>query len=377
MSIVLFDTSERSRLYPLTYTRAVGAIRIGILTLQEWWQKLADDEVFLQTEDYLSSLYPSIPAGEHLYIDASVLPSPELIEQLGKLQPGAQVTDEEGGVVAYRGRPGGEIAGSVNARRLRYPWQIFQWNDELLREQFRHFSKDKFGVQTSESTHVINASEVFIEEGAVMEHAVLNASTGPIYIGKNVTIMEGAFIRGPFAVGEGSVVKMGTRIYGATTAGPYCVLGGEIRNAVFQGYSNKAHDGYLGNAVIGEWCNLGAGTSNSNIKNTASEICMWDFEKKSNEIVGQKCGVIMGDYTRTAINSSVNTGSLYGVCCNVFGEFLLPRHLPNFSWGTSDTSNYRLDKALKDIDNWKKLKGSEVSPAEQKMIAYIFDHFKA
>ncbi len=278
--------------------------------------------------------------------------------------------------MAYKGTSTGNNTGIDNIKRLEYPWQIFQWNDAVLREQFLLFTKDKFGVQTAESTHVINASEVFIEEGCVIEHAVLNASTGPIYIGKNVTIMEGAFIRGPFAIGEGSVVKMGAKIYGATTAGPGCVLGGEIRSSVLFGYTSKAHDGYLGHSVIGEWCNLGAGTSNSNLRNTAGDICMWDFDKQHNEVVGNKCGVIIGDYSRTAINSSINTGSVFGISCNIFGEFLLPKRLPNFSWGITEHSNYELQKAIRDIANWKKLRDMHVSPEEEKVIAYIFEHFK-
>lgn len=375
MAVVLYDTIERRKLFPLTYTRAVADIRIGILTLKEWWEKLSSQEVFVKTEDYLSPLYPAIPEGDHIYIDASAIPTPEMLAKVMNLNRDQVVRDEKG-LVAWRGSTAGDTVNIPVVKRIVYPWQIFQWNDEILREQFRLFSKDKFGVQTAESTHVINASEVFIEDGCVIEHAVLNASTGPIYIGKNVTIMEGAFIRGPFAVGEGSVVKMGAKIYGATTAGPFCTLGGEIRSSILFGYSNKAHDGYLGHSVIGEWCNLGAGTSNSNLKNTAGEICMFDFENNTNEIVGNKCGVIMGDYTRTAINCSINTGSLFGLSCNVFGEYLLPKRLPNFSWGTKETSNYELQKALKDIDNWKKLKGKSLSSEEKKVIAYIFDHFK-
>ena len=375
MAVVLYDTIERRKLFPLTYTRAVGDMRIGILTLKEWWEKLSLQEVFIKTEDYLSLLYPAIPDGDHIYIDASVIPTPAMVDRAMNLNRDQRLTDDKG-LVAWRGANGGETVQIAPVKRLCYPWQIFQLNDEVLRQQFKLFTKDKFGVQTAESTHVINASEVFIEEGCVIEHAVLNASTGPIYIGRNVTIMEGAFIRGPFAIGEGSVIKMGTRIYGATSAGPYCTLGGEIRTSVLFGYSNKAHDGYLGHSVIGEWCNLGAGTSNSNLKNTAGEICMFDFENHTNEIVGNKCGVIMGDYTRTAINCSINTGSMFGISCNVFGEYLLPKRLPNFSWGTTEASNYDLQKALKDIGNWKKLKSQVLTSEEKKVIAHIFDHFK-
>jgi UDP-N-acetylglucosamine diphosphorylase / glucose-1-phosphate thymidylyltransferase / UDP-N-acetylgalactosamine diphosphorylase / glucosamine-1-phosphate N-acetyltransferase / galactosamine-1-phosphate N-acetyltransferase len=376
MSIVLFDTIERRKLFPLTYTRAVADIRIGIFTLKEWWERLVQDEVFVKPVEYLQPLYNNIPAGDHVYIDSSVIPTTGLIEKVQSLQPGEIISDDKG-VIAYTDNSNGKSIEVENVKRLCYPWQIFQWNEEILRQQFTLFSKEKYGVQTAESTHVINSSEVYIEDGCTIEHAVLNASTGPIYIGKNVTIMEGSFIRGPFAIGEGSTIKMGTKIYGATTAGPQCILGGEIRNSVLFGYSNKAHDGYLGNAVIGEWCNLGAGTSNSNLKNTAGDICMSDFEGTTNEIIGNKCGVILGDYTRTAINSSINTASMFGICCNVFGEYLLPKKLPNFSWGASTTTNYELQKAIKDISNWKMLKGKELTSAEKKVIEHIFEHFKA
>ncbi len=376
MGFVLYDTAERRKLFPLTYTRAVADLRIGIFTLKEWWEKLLQQEVFIKTEEYLQSLYSPVPQGDHIYINASVLPSVELVSKISKLKAGEVIKDEKG-LIAFSGSENGKPVTVSSQKRVEYPWHIFQLNDEVLRSQFLLVTKEKFGVQTAESTHLINASEVFIEEGCSIEHAVLNASTGPIYIGKNVTIMEGSFIRGPFALGEGSVVKMGTKIYGATTAGPHCVLGGEIRSSVIMGYSNKAHDGYLGHAVIGEWCNLGAGTSNSNLKNTAGDICMNDFEQSSNEMVGNKCGVIIGDYTRTAINSSINTGSMFGICCNVFGEYLLPKHLPNFSWGTAEKSNYDPQKALRDIRNWKNLKGKELSSAEENVLTYIFEHFKS
>jgi len=375
MAIVLFDTSERRKLFPLTYTRAVADVRIGILTIKEWWEKLLQQDVYVQTEAYLQPLYPAVPAVDNIYIDASVMPTDSLIESIRALKPSQSIADEYG-PIAYHTTDKGEKQIVSTVKRLCYPWQIFQWNDEVLRQQFKLFTKEKFSVQTAESTHIINASEVFIDEGCTIEHAVLNASDGPIYIGKNVTIMEGSFIRGPFSIGDDSVVKMGTKVYGATTIGPHCTIGGEIRSSVMFGYSNKAHDGYLGHSVIGEWCNLGAGTSNSNLKNTAGEICMFDFEKNTNDIVGNKCGVIIGDYSRTAINSSINTGSIFGISCNIFGEYLLPKRLPNFCWGTLGSSNYEIEKALRDINNWKNLKGKSLSPEERKVIAYIFDNFK-
>src|SRR5215467_11739207 len=202
-----------------------------------------------------------------------------------------------------------------------------------------------------ESVQFLNKTAIFIEPGAVLNHCILNASTGPIYIGKNSTIMEGAVIRGPFALCEGAVVKMGAKIYGATTIGPYSVVGGEIKNSVIQGYSNKAHDGYLGDSVIGEWCNLGAGTSNSNVKNNAGEVTVWNPATKGYIVAGNKCGLFMGDYSRSAINTSFNTGTVVGVSCNVFADGLSPKHIPSFSWGVKG-ERYEFDKAIRDIANW-------------------------
>jgi UDP-N-acetylglucosamine diphosphorylase/glucosamine-1-phosphate N-acetyltransferase len=214
-----------------------------------------------------------------------------------------------------------------------------------------------------------------MDDTASIEHAVLNASTGPIYIGKNVVIMEGSYIRGPFAIGDNSTIKMGTRIYGATTAGPNCVLGGEIKNSVIFGNSNKAHDGYMGDSVIGEWCNWGAGTSNSNVKNTASDINVSDFNMETKHIIEKKCGVIMGDYSRTSINTSINTGSFFGLCCNIFGEGLLPKHISNFSWGVKERKHYEFDKAIKDISNWMQLKNTNITRQQIEVLKHIFEHF--
>ncbi|MDR0792944.1 MAG: glucose-1-phosphate thymidylyltransferase, partial [Chitinophagaceae bacterium] len=201
---------------------------------------------------------------------------------------------------------------------------------------------------------------------------VINAVIGPVYIGKGATVMDGAIIRGPLALCEGAVLKAGAKIYGATTLGPYCSGGGEIKNSVLQNYSNKAHDGYLGDSVIGSWCNLGAGTTNSNLKNTAGDIYMPANTKKEKINAGNKCGVIMGDYTRTAINSSINTGSIYGVCSNVFGEGLLPAEIESFIWGNKSDAVYQLDKALEDIARWKKLKNKSLSENEAAVLKHLF-----
>jgi len=187
--------------------------------------------------------------------------------------------------------------------------------------------------------------------------------------------MEGSYIRGPFALCEGAVVKMGTRIYGATTVGPYSVVGGEIKNSVIFGYSNKAHDGYLGDSVLGEWCNLGAGTSNSNLKNNASEVSVWHHPQNDFMRAGFKCGLLMGDYSRCAINTAFNTGTVVGVCANIFGEGMPPKHVPNFSWGNKSISRYEFEKAMVDISNWKKLKNQQLADDEVNQLRYIFDHF--
>jgi len=264
-----------------------------------------------------------------------------------------------------------DIHQKQNIRRLQYPWQIFQWNDAVLREDFELVRCNKTPQQLPSNNQYINTKDIFIEEGAQVAFSILNASTGPIYIGKNAVVMEGATLRGPFALCEGAVVKMGARVYGATTLGPYCTGGGEIKNSVMQAYSNKGHDGYLGDAIIGQWCNLGAGTSNSNVKNTGGEVKMWSHARNNYMPVGLKGGIVMGDYTRAAINTSFNTGTVTGICCNIFNGGLLPKHIPNFSWGGSEET-YLLEKAFRDIANWKKMKHHTLTDAEKEVLKHIF-----
>jgi UDP-N-acetylglucosamine diphosphorylase/glucosamine-1-phosphate N-acetyltransferase len=384
MNIILFDTDARKQLFPLTLTRAIADLRMGILTIKERWEKMSGANVYILTNSYLQPLYRPADSGDYIFIDARVIPNAELVKSILSLQVDEAIEDEKGfiaGRMVTENVPSIKNISSVldNARqvsvvkRLLFPFEMFQWNAELIELDFSLLAKGRISNDSNDTVHVSKASNIFIEDGASLDYTILNASTGPIYIGRNATIMEGCTIRGPFALGEGAVLKMGTKIYGATTIGPYSMGGGEIKNSIITGYSNKAHEGYLGDSVIGEWCNMGAGTSNSNVKNTAGTVNAWNYAVGNYLLAGNKCGVIMGDYSRTAINSSINTGSVIGVSSNVFGSGLLPKFIPDFSWGSSTDNRYEFDKAIKDISNWKKMKNKTITADETQVLKHIFD----
>jgi len=386
MNIILFDTEDRKRLFPLTATRAVADIRMGILTIKERWEKMTGSKVFVLTDKYLQSLYETISPGDYVFVDARIFPSAELVQKIIDLPDKEPMTDDNGliaGKASIDSLPGLKELSALfkktstitSVRRLTFPHEVFQWNQEMIQLDFRLVTKGRTSNSHNESVNVINSSKIFIEDGADISFTNLNASSGPIYIGKNATVMEGSFIRGPLALGEGAVLKMGSKIYGATTIGPYCTVAGEVKNSVITGYSNKGHEGYLGDSVIGEWCNLGAGTSNSNVKNTGGEVKTWNYYEDSFVAAGNKCGVIMGDYSRTSINTSINTGTIIGVCCNVFGEGLTPKLIPDFSWGAKEPRRYEFEKAIKDISNWKKMKNKIISEEETKILKHIFDNY--
>jgi UDP-N-acetylglucosamine diphosphorylase/glucosamine-1-phosphate N-acetyltransferase len=342
--VFLSDKEVADHLFPFSQTRSVAEIRIGILTIRQKWEKLLQQPVTVLKKD-------ESPPADAIVFAANMLPTAAFIQS---------ITDSAG------------EPDYSQVKILQYPWHIFQWNDWALREDFQLLTRNRYSTPIPETVQVINSNQVFIEPGAVLQHCMLNASTGPIYIGRNAEIMEGSFIRGPFALGEGAVVKMGAKIYGATTIGPYCMAGGEIKNSVLFGYSNKAHDGYLGDSVIGEWCNLGAGTSNSNLKNTASEVNVWHYPSREYMRAGIKCGLLMGDYSRSAINTSFNTGTVVGICANIFGEGIPPKFIPSFTWGNKGLSLYEFEKALKDIGNWKKLKNQALTEEEINQLKVIF-----
>ncbi|QEC44250.1 putative sugar nucleotidyl transferase [Pseudobacter ginsenosidimutans] len=346
MQVYLNESEVRDQLFPFSQVRSVPDIRVGILTIREKWEMLLGYPV------QLADSANGIPAGAQL-IAANIIPTKAFVASL-KTNPA---------------EPDWE-----SVRVLQYPWHIFQFNDWAIREDFELITADRSSTPVRDtSVQAINPSQIFIEPGARLQHCILNAATGPIYIGRNAEIMEGSLIRGPFALGEDGVVKMGAKIYGATTIGPGCVAGGEIKNSVMMGYSNKAHDGYLGDAVLGEWCNLGAGTSNSNLKNNASDVKVWHQPSKQYLAAGIKCGLLMGDYSRAAINTSFYTGTVVGICANVFGDGIPPRFVPSFTWGNKGLSKYEFEKALTDIEVWKKFKHQHLTEEEIKRLRTIFE----
>lgn len=342
MKIYLDESTCRQQLFPFTHTRHVADIRIGILTIREKWEKLTGETVYTSIEDKNDN---------SLVINANIIPT---LYNFKEILSNKQPLDSNL---------------SAEIKILEYPWNIFQFNDWAIRQDFELLTKNKRSQPISKTNSCMDEMHIFIDEGASVEFSLINASQGPVYIGKDVTIMEGNMIRGPFAICEGAVLKMGSKIYGATTIGPFCTAGGEIKNSILSGYSNKAHDGYLGDSVIGEWCNLGAGTSNSNLKNTAGEVKYKTDNTMEGIAAGNKAGLLMGDYSRAAINTSFNTGTVVGVCCNIFDEKFPGKYVPNFSWGHE---RYNIDKALKDIDTWKKLKGKEITKKEKQTLQNLY-----
>lgn len=383
-----FCTPEN--LFPFTLTRQIQDIRIGILTIREKWERWLGLDSFDRNEGDYKDLDRAIILDDRIgndiiyLIHGNILPTPRLVKQVKKLKNGEFISIPGRESVIYcisreevldsnKIKVKKAVELEEDLKELCYPWHIFQNNHWAIAQDFDLLTKDRKSAKISASNRCIKEENIFIEKSATVEHCIINAEEGPVYIGKNALVMEGCMLRGPIAIGEGAVIKMGTRIYGATTIGPYCTAGGEIKNSVFFGYSNKAHDGYIGDSVIGEWCNMGAGTTNSNIKNNASAVAVWTL---SGEVhVGLKCGVIMGDYSRTAINTSINTGTVIGVGCNVFGAGLTPKFIPSFSWGTDGVERYEFNKALKDIQSWKSLKHKQLTENEQLILKHIFDHY--
>ncbi|WP_289741709.1 putative sugar nucleotidyl transferase [uncultured Duncaniella sp.] len=339
-NIILFDPVEaRDRLLPLTLTRPVALIRHGITTISEKWQKAIPGAYSYSTQDYLSMKYPMVEAtdGDNLFIAGNLHPDSKLVEAILALNIGEALTFN-GETIARRGNgnPTSETEYDGTPFRLSNIWDIFMLNDEAIRRDFELLTAGRSSRPLSDSCRLIgDPSQLFIEEDATVECANINVSKGPVYIGRDAEVMEGACLRGPIAMCEHSVVNMGGKIYGATTLGPYCKVGGELNNVVMTGFSNKAHDGFLGNAVIGEWCNLGAGCTASNLKNTYAPVKLWSMaEGRFIKTDLQFCGLIMGDHSKAGINTMFNTATVISVGVNFYGAGFPRTYLPSFTEGS-------------------------------------------
>jgi UDP-N-acetylglucosamine diphosphorylase/glucosamine-1-phosphate N-acetyltransferase len=342
MNYILFDGPSRNNLLPFTYTRPVADIRVGILTIREKWETYLASTTSTVTEDYLTDKFPMVEFEENIMINASCLPNDTLVAMIKGLTKNQAIFKGED-VIAFFTSDSQEEVDFDNYDAIEFTgdilsiertWDIFAKNEQAIQEDYNLLTQGRESQPIPEKTVAFNSEHIFIEEGAKLPLCSLNASKGPIYIGKDAEIMEGSMIRGPFALCNNAVVKLGAKIYGATTIGPYCTVAGEIKNSVIFQNSNKGHEGYLGDAVIGEWCNIGADSNNSNLKNNYAEVRLWDYEAEGFAKTGlQFCGLMMGDHSKCGINTMFNTGTVVGVSVNIFGSGFPRNFIPSFSWG--------------------------------------------
>ncbi|MDR2963495.1 MAG: GlmU family protein [Bacteroidales bacterium] len=382
MNYILFDSADYENLKPLTFTRPIAEIRCGIVSISEKWNMRLRTTCSWKTQHYLQAKFPLVIAEDNIFINATVLPTNELVEAIQKLQS-SEGLFYNGECIAMRCsyeefntvKTPISIEFSGEVKQIRYPWHIFTYNGEQINADFELLTAGRTSQKLSTTNTVMGEENIFVEEGAEVECAILNATKGKLYIGKEALIMEGAIIRAPFALCEHAVVKMAAKIYADTTVGPYCKVGGELQNAVLFGYSNKGHDGYLGNAVIGEWCNLGADTNNSNLKNDYSEVKVWNYATQRFMKTGlQFCGLIMGDHSKSAINTAFNTGTVVGVSSNVYGAGFPRNFIPSFSRGGSEgMQEYALKLACDTAARVFARRDKKFNEIEHALFEYIFN----
>ncbi len=385
---ILFDDSRRLNLLPFTFTRPVAEIRIGILTIREKWEMSLGATCSFLTADYLHEKYqPAKENKESYLINGGIIPDQKLLELIHNLKIGQAITFDNILIAALlQATPAPSyipeitnytdlIILSENPFSINNPWDIFSQNERAIEQDFDLITKNRKSEPISETNKVLNPSMVFIEKGAKVECAILSANNGPIYIGADSEIMEGAIVRGPFALCKGSILKMGAKIYGPTTIGPNSKVGGEVNNCVIFGNSNKAHDGFLGNSVIGEWCNIGADSNNSNLKNNYANVKLWNYTKKSFVDTGlQFCGLMMGDHSKCGINTMFNTGTVVGVSANIFGSGFPRNFIPSFSWGGAQGfSVYTTAKAFETAKLVFDRRGLSFNDTEKNILRHVFE----
>ena len=385
MNYILFDGAVRNQLLPFTFTRPVADIRIGILTIREKWEKYLESTTSTITEDYLTGKWPMVELEENVMINASFLPTEPLVEQIKNLKQGEAIFHDED-VVAFFALEDQDVdfdsCKSIElegeAFRIENTWDIFSHNGEAIQADFDLLTAGRKSQPISPTNQVIAPENIFIEEGAKVECSILNASEGPIYIGKNAEIMEGSIVRGALALCESSALKMGAKIYGPTTIGPFSKVGGEVKNVVIFAYTNKGHDGFLGDSVLGEWCNIGADTNTSNLKNNYAEVRLWDYASERFAPTGlQFCGLMLGDHSKCGINTMFNTGTVVGVSANIFGAGFPRNFIPSFSWGGSaGTTTYKTDKAFEVAEIVMSRRGIELTEEDKAILEHVFEETK-
>lgn len=386
-SFILFDGSKRTALLPFTYTRPIADIRVGILTIREKWEHYLNVKTSTLTVDYLAEKYPLSTTNDCIFINGSVLPDEVLVKTIYSLKNTQALFSDSDEVIAYRSKT--EVSpkemSAFEKVSCEFPivtisntWDIFSKNGTAISNDYRLLTKDRESIDLPNTVQASKPENIFIEEGAEIEHCIVNANAGPVYIGKNVKILDGSILRGPLAICENTVIKMGAKIYGDTTIGPGSKVGGEINNTVFFANSNKAHDGYLGNSVIGEWCNLGADTNTSNLKNNYAEVRLWNYDAERFTPTGlQFCGLMMGDHSKCGINTMFNTGTVIGVNVNIFGSGFPRNFVPSFSWGgASGFTTYHTKKAFEVMHAVFSRKSLEVSEIDIQIMEHIFEMTK-
>lgn len=382
MHCILFDGDRRTALLPFTFTRPVGDIRIGILTLREKWERYLNASVSFLTEGYLSGKYPLASGDDNLLLHGSVIPDPQLAAAVQQLQPGQALYSGEL-LLAYRSPEATANPDLGALARVDYPgkplqirntWDIFSLNGVALEADFELLTRGRQSAPISDTNRLIAPERIFLEPGAKVEHSILNATEGPMYIGRDAEVMEGNMIRGGFALCHHGVVKMGAKIYGPTTVGPYGKVCGEVSNTVIFGYSSKGHDGYLGNSVLGEWCNIGADSNNSNLKNNYAKVRLWNYETERFEPTGlQFCGLMMGDHSKTAINTMFNTGTVIGVSCNIYTPGFPRNFVPSFSWGgATGFSAYLPEKSFEAAEVMMARRGVAFTEEDARILKQVY-----
>ena len=386
MNYILFDGPSRNALLPFTFTRPVADILIGIMTIRQKWEMRLGSTTTTLTEEYLSEKYPMVELEENVMINASFLANDALAELVSNLGHNQAIFKGDEVIAFYTSEEQEEVDFDAyeiieyngDCITIEHTWDIFSKNDAAIREDFEYLTEDRKSQPIPKSVNVIAPEYIFIEEGAKLEFVTLNASTGPIYIGRDAEIMEGSTIRGPFALCDDASVKMGSKVYGATTVGPHSRIGGEVKNAVLFANSNKGHEGYLGDSVIGEWCNMGADTNNSNLKNNYEEVKLWSYETEGFTKTGlQFCGLMMGDHSKCGINTMFNTGTVVGVSANIFGAGFPRNFIPSFSWGgASGFSTYITKKAFETARLVMSRRGLEFDEREAAILEHVFEESK-